>query len=109
MSPAAPWAALADLAERELALARDGRWEELAACSDERVRRAAVLPAPPPQARAELDRLVACQEALVALLASARALTARELGALRRGRGAARGYAAAAATTAPAGAVDGRG
>jgi Flagellar protein FliT len=93
--PAAPWAAVADLAERELALAREGRWSEVAACSDERVRRAAALPAvPPPQARGELERLASCQDALVALLSAARAGIARELASLRRGRAAARGYGA---------------
>jgi hypothetical protein len=95
---AAPWAELADLAERELGLARDGRWSEVAACSQERVRRAASLPSTPPaQARPELERLAACQDAIVALLSGARAGVARELAALRRGRTAARGYGAAPA------------
>jgi hypothetical protein len=95
---AAAWAELADLAEHELTLARDGRWDELANSSYERARRAALLPAtPPPQAAAALARLAAAQEALLAVITSARALTARELGALRRSRGAARGYAAMAA------------
>jgi hypothetical protein len=95
---AAPWAELADLAERELGLARAGRWGEVAACSEERVRRAAALPATPPvQARPELERLAACQDALIALLSGARAGVARELAALRRGRTAARGYGAAPA------------
>jgi hypothetical protein len=106
---AAPWAAIADLAEHELTLARDGRWEELATCSHERVRRAVLLPATPPrQAAGDLRRLAACQEALLAVLTSARALTARELGALRRSRGAAHGYAATAAAPA-VGAIEHRG
>jgi hypothetical protein len=109
MSPAAPWADLADMAARELELARDGRWEDLAQCSQERVRRAATLGAPPPQARPELERLAAFQDALLAVLASAHALTARELGALRRGGRAARGYAAATAPAAAAVALDDRG
>ena len=96
---AAPWAELADLAERELGLAREGRWSEVAACSDERVRRAAALPeAPPARARPDLERLAACQDALVALLSGARAGVARELAALRRGRSAARGYGSAPLT-----------
>jgi hypothetical protein len=96
--PAAPWAAVADLAEHELALAREGRWSEVAACSDERVRRAASLPVvPPPQAGRELARLAACQDALIALLSSARAGIAREMAALGRGRAAARGYGGAPA------------
>jgi hypothetical protein len=102
MTPAAPWAELADLAARELELARDGRWEELAHCSQERVRRAAALRLPPLEARPALERLAACQEALMAVLASAHALTARELGALHRGGRAARRYVA---STAPGGAI----
>jgi hypothetical protein len=109
MTAAAPWTELADLAEQELALAREGRWPELAARSDERVRRAASLPLPPPQARRELERLASCQEALLAVLSSAHGLAARELGALRRGGRAARGYASAAAGAAPAGQLDDRG
>jgi hypothetical protein len=109
MTAMAPWAELADLAEHELRLAREGRWPELAACSDERVRRAAALPLPPPQARPELERLASSQEALMAVLSSAHGLAARELGALRRGGRAARGYAAAAGGTAPAGRLDDRG
>jgi hypothetical protein len=106
---AAPWTELADLAERELRLARDGHWDELARSSHERVRRSALLPAtPPPQAAGDLRRLAACQDALMAVLTSARALTARELGALSRSRGAARGYAASAATPG-AGRVEHRG
>jgi hypothetical protein len=110
VSEAAPWARLADLAAAELALAREGRWHELADRSDERVRLAAALGAPPPAARPELERLVALQDALLALVASARSATMRDLGALRGRRGAARGYAAAAAFgTAVAARVDGRG
>jgi hypothetical protein len=109
MSAAAPWAELADLAERELSLARDGRWPEVAECSGERVRRAAALPVPPPEARSELERLAAFQDALTAVLTSARALTVRELGALRAGGRAARGYASAAAHSGAPGRLDGRG
>jgi hypothetical protein len=110
MSPAAPWAALADLAETELALAREGRWDELAACSDERMRRAAELGAPPTEARAELTRLAALQDALLALVATSRAAAVQELARLRRSRGAARGYAAATGLVGVAGGrVDGRG
>ena len=110
MSAAAPWAELADLAAAELALARAGRWDELAAASAERVRCAAVLGAPPEAARGELERLSALQDALLAVVATARNATARELRALRRRRGAARGYAAAAAHAVPAASrVDGRG
>jgi hypothetical protein len=110
MSPAAPWAAIADLAETELALAREGRWDELAACSDERVRRAAALGAPPAEAAPELRRLSVLQDALLALLATSRAATVQDMARLRRRRGAARGYAASTGQLATSGGrVDGRG
>ena len=110
MSPAAPWAALADLAEAELALAREGRWDELAACSEERVRRAATLGAPPAEARPELSRLASLQDALLAVVATSRAATVQELARLRRSRGAARGYAVSTGHVATAGGrIDGRG
>ena len=88
-----PWQDLLARAEGELALAREGRWEELAAAGAERARLAAVMPAPPSQARPLLERLALVQEQLTALLTAARAETARELGTLSRGRGAVRGYA----------------
>jgi hypothetical protein len=91
MSASAPWAALADLAEAELSLAREGRWDELAICSDERMRRAATLGPPPAEARGELTRLAAVQDALLALVAVSRAAAVQELARLRRGRGATRG------------------
>ena len=91
-----PWQDLLARAEGELALAREGRWEELAAAGAERARRAAALPAPAPQARPVLERLALVQQQLTAQLTAARAQTARELGTLSRGRGAVRGYAAAA-------------
>jgi hypothetical protein len=109
VSPAAPWAALADLAEAELGLAREGRWDELAACADERVRRAAALGPPPAEARAELTRLATLQDALLALVATSRAAAVQELARLRRNRPAARGYAAAGAVAVAGGRVDGRG
>jgi hypothetical protein len=102
-----PYLELVELAERELAAARDGRWDEMAACGDARARRAAALTGPPPAgARAELERLASVQDALVALVTAARAVTARELGLLRRGRGAARGYAATLATAPAAARID---
>ena len=100
----APWQDLLARAERELALAREGRWEELAEAGAERARLAASLPAAPASARPLLERLALAQEQLTALLTDARAETARELGTLRRGRGAVRGYAPAAAV--PGGWVD---
>jgi len=87
------WQDLLARAEGELALAREGRWDELAAAGAERARLAAALPAPAPQARPLLERLALVQQQLTALLTAARAETARELGTLSRGRGAVRGYA----------------
>ena len=88
-----PWQDLLARAERELALAREGRWEELAAAGAERSRIATALPAPTAAVRPLLGRLALVQDQLTALLTDARADTARELGALSRGRGAVRGYA----------------
>jgi hypothetical protein len=95
MSPDAAYAELVALAERERDLAVAGRWEELAAASAERVSRAAALGTPGPGARPHLERLAALQRELLAKVAAARALTARELAELGRGRGAVRGYGAA--------------
>ena len=92
-----PWQDLLGRAERELALAREGRWEELAEAGAERTRAAAALPAPTPAVRPLLERLAVVQEAIASLLVDARAETARELATLSRGRGAVRGYAPAAA------------
>ena len=99
-----PWQDLLARAEREHALAGEGRWEELAEAGAERVRLAAALPAPALAVRPLLERLVLVQEQLASLLAAGRAQTARELGALSRGRGAVRGYARVA--SAPGGWVD---
>jgi len=92
-----PWQDLLARAERELSLAREGRWEELAAAGAERIRLAAALPAPAPAVRPVLERLALVQSQLTALLSAARAETARELGLLNRGRGAVRGYKPAVA------------
>jgi hypothetical protein len=102
-----PWAELVELAERELAAAREGRWEDMAELGDERMRRSAGMAPPPPQARPELERLAAAQDALVALITAARAITVRELALLRRGSGAARGYAASLGRPPVAARVDG--
>jgi hypothetical protein len=93
----AAWQDLLARAERELALAAEGRWEELAEAGAERVRLAVTLPPPSPEARPLLERLSEVQDELTAALVAARAETARELGALDRGRGAVRGYASAPA------------
>jgi hypothetical protein len=91
-----PWQDLLARAERELSLAREGRWEELAEAGAERARLSASLPAPAPAVRPLIERALHVQAQIDQLLTAARAHTARELGALDRGRGAVRGYAAAA-------------
>ena len=99
-----PWQDLLARAERELSLAREDRWEELAEAGAERVRLSAALPAPAPAARPLIERTLQVQAQIDRLLTAARARTARELGALHRGRGAVRGYAPVAG--APGGWVD---
>jgi Flagellar protein FliT len=92
-----PWVHAVELAERELALVRAGEWDLVAEVSDERARHTASLPQATEALRPLLERLAALEAALVETLHAARAATVRELGSLRRGRGAMRGYAGAAA------------
>jgi len=99
-------AQLVVLAEQQLELAVAGRWDELAAAMEDWGRAAASLPAvPPEEARGSLTRLVDVHGQLSGRLAAGRAETADELRALQRGRGAVRGYQAAA--LAPGGQIDG--
>ena len=98
------WQDLVALAERERELAADGRWEELAERMAERTRISASMPAPTREAAPLLARLAELQAELSSTLTDARADTVRELGSLRRGQTAVRGYASAAAT--PGGWVD---
>ena len=90
-----PWTDLLARAGAERELAAQGRWEELAESTAERVRLAAVLGPAPRQARLVLEALAVVQEELNATLRDARAATARELSELGRGRGAVAAYAAA--------------
>jgi hypothetical protein len=84
-------------AEGELALACEGRWDELVRAGAERAGVAAALPPAPPAARPLLERLAAVQRELTAKILAARAETLRELKGVRRGQGAVRGYAGGAA------------
>ena len=86
-----PWTHAVELAERELTLVRAGEWDLVAEVSAERGAHTATLATPGP--RAILERLVALEAELVTALTAARTATVRELGSLRRGRGAMRGYA----------------
>jgi hypothetical protein len=90
-----PWSTLLARAEAERQLAAEGRWDELAASTAERVRLAATLGPAPQSARAILEALAATQQELTATLDSARSQTARELAGLSTNRGAVAGYAAA--------------
>jgi Flagellar protein FliT len=92
-----PWNALLARAAAERELAAQGRWEELAASTAERVRLTAALGPAPRQARLVLEALAAVQDELTTTLRKARAETARELAELGRGRGAVAGYASAQA------------
>jgi Flagellar protein FliT len=102
-----PWSELVALAERELELARAGRWDAVAESSTERVRRAAALGAAPASAAPALTRLAQLQAQITPLLLAARAFTARELASLRRGRHAVRGYGATASIVPARRRVDG--
>jgi hypothetical protein len=94
---------LANLAERELDLLRDGRWEELRGVQVERDLLATSLPlTPPAAARGALLRAGVAQAEIVATLSRRRDDAGRELSHLRRGRGAVRAYGHVGAPAAPA-------
>jgi hypothetical protein len=90
-----PWSEILARANAERALAAEGRWEELAASTAERLRLAASLGPAPRGARLALEALAVVQDELIATLEAARAQTMRELAGLSTGRGAVAGYAAA--------------
>ncbi len=100
------WDRLLELAERELELLRGGDLEGLPAAIEERARLAATLGQAPASARPVLERLQAVQQQIIVELTLAGAEIVRELGTLRRGRGAVDGYRFAAAGQAT-GSVDG--
>jgi hypothetical protein len=89
------WTALLARATAERQLAAEGRWEELAESTAERVRMAAALGPAPVGAKLVLEALAVVQGQLNATLAAARAELAREIAALPNARGAVAGYAAA--------------
>jgi hypothetical protein len=107
VKPEAPWAELVELAERELSLVRDGRWEELPAASAERLTIAEALGTPPAEARPHLERLVELQLQIHAGIATARAFTQQKLGNLERGHTALVGYGGGNSRPAAA-SIDGR-
>ena len=99
------WDQLLALAESELELIRGGDVERLPHAVAERAQLAATLGKPPASARPALERLAAVQHQIVVELTLARDEVVRELGTLRRGRGAVRGYRSAAG--AAGGQIDG--
>jgi len=89
-----PYAAIVELAEREFALARDGRLEELCALAPAWEDLTASLPArAPAHARARLERAAQLQERTRTQLLGRRAEMLGELGAAARASRAADGYA----------------
>jgi hypothetical protein len=96
VNPEAPWAELVALAEHELELIRDGRWEEVPAVSAQRLSAAQALGDPPPAARAHLERLAALEPEIHAGLSTGRAFTLQKLGNMHRGQTAIRGYSGGA-------------
>ena len=97
---------LLGVAERQLALADAGRWDELPAAMEDFARRAASLPAVAPSSAADALRHAAEIVARVdERLRAGRLTCARELSQLQRGRGAVRSYGSAALT--PGSQVDG--
>ena len=97
---------LLGLAERQLALADAGRWDELPAAMEAFGRHAAALPVvAPPSAADALRRAAAIVAGVEERLRAGRLECARELARLRGARGAVRSYGGAALT--PGGQVDG--
>jgi hypothetical protein len=90
-----PWSTILAHATAERRLVEEGRWEELAASTAERVRLAAALGPAPRGARLVLEALAVVQQELTTKLESARAETMRELAGLNTNRGAVAGYVAA--------------
>jgi len=93
-----PWDDLLARAQDEVRLAGEGRWEELAASTAERVRLADALGPAPRSARVALEELAVVQQELTMLIVQERDRTGRELAGLGNGRGAVAGYAAAQST-----------
>ena len=92
-----PWSELVALAEREHELAEEGRWEEVAELSGERLRRSLALGQAPTSARPALERLARVQSQIDVALQLAHASASQELAGVRRGRTAVRGYGASLA------------
>ena len=90
-----PWSTLLAKANAERRLAAEGRWDELAESTAERVRLAAALGPAPRGAKLVLEALAVVQQELNTTLEQARGETMRELAGLRTSGAAVAGYAAA--------------
>ena len=91
---AAPYELLLELIERELQLAGEGRFDELARASEARVAHAASLPTTPPAAaRDALERAVLMQKRLTIEVLRGREAMVGALGEIERAKRAANGYA----------------
>ena len=94
MSPE-PYERLAELAEAELVACQNDRPEDLAALYDEAGKIVALLPpTPPPSAADALQRAAIAQRQIGELLASKLVMADSDFDRLRRGREAAKAYAA---------------
>jgi hypothetical protein len=87
-----PWAWLAERVEGDLALAGEGRWEELARSLADRPAVLATIPDATPADRPWVERVHAAHTQVVAALALGRERAGREFATLRRGRQAMTGY-----------------
>lgn len=93
-SPLDPYAAIVAFAERELALARDGRIEDLRSMASEwDLLTADLPPQPPASARGALERAAALHERTSATLMSLREAMLCDLRTTARASRAAHGYA----------------
>jgi hypothetical protein len=103
VSPAAPFAALAELAREEHGLVLDGRFDELAGLDARRDAVLAALPAAtPPDAVPHLQEAARLQALVTQALVEARDATRGELVRLNGTRQGASGYAGPAAPARPA-------
>ncbi|HEY2217211.1 MAG TPA: hypothetical protein VGH21_06925 [Solirubrobacteraceae bacterium] len=95
-----PYSALAELSERQLELARDGRVQELGALAEDWDRLTAGLPAEPPAAaRGALERAMALHMSTGEVLLELRRTTLDALRTSARASRTAQGYAQVAQTS----------
>ncbi len=93
-SPSSPYDELVELIERELQLAGEGRFDELALLTESRIALAATLPdQPPASARPALTRAKLLQERLTIEVLRGREAVLLALAEVQHVRRAAQGYA----------------